>query len=93
MLEVIRSRNFSRLGVYRDRPDRIVGILNVHDYLARRFDAKAAPRPEELMRPPATLRRDQTVSEALVRLQAERRSMAWSRRSSASWSSGELPSH
>ena len=75
VLDVIRTHNFSRLPVHQGRTDRIVGVLSVLDYLAV-ADAEAAATPAELMSPPITLRADLTVSQALLRLQAARESMA-----------------
>jgi len=43
--------HFSRVPIYRHRPDNIVGILHVKDLVARRLEA-AHPRLERLIRPP-----------------------------------------
>ncbi len=43
--------HFSRVPIYRHRPDNIVGILHVKDLVARRLEA-APPRLERLIRPP-----------------------------------------
>lgn len=46
----VAHENFSRVPVYRDSPDDIVGILHAKDLAARRLDP-ALPRIERLLRP------------------------------------------
>src|SRR5438270_10079862 len=47
--EVVRG-HFSRVPVYRERPDNVLGILHVKDLLTRRLDP-TPPRLERLLRP------------------------------------------
>jgi|SRR5215469_6898241 len=50
LIAEVAHENFSRVPVYRDRPDDIVGILHAKDLAARRLDP-ALPRIERLLRP------------------------------------------
>jgi putative hemolysin len=50
LIAEVAHENFSRVPVYRDIPDNIVGILHAKDLAARRLDP-ALPRIERLLRP------------------------------------------
>ena len=50
LMAEIAHGHFSRVPVYRDSPDNIVGILHAKDLAARRLEA-APPRVDRLMRP------------------------------------------
>ncbi len=47
----VAGGHFSRVPIYRRRPDKIVGILHVKDLVARRLES-GYPRIERLVRPP-----------------------------------------
>jgi CBS domain containing-hemolysin-like protein len=62
---LLAETNHPRFGVYRDRPENVVGVINVYDVL---LDEQARPAREHVL-PPVKLQEDLGVNEALVRLQ------------------------
>jgi CBS domain containing-hemolysin-like protein len=77
VLEVIRTRPFSRLAVLEGAPARVAGILNVYDYLAAHAERPQVP-PEirGLMKDPFLLPSHLPINDALLALRQAGRSMA-----------------
>ena len=71
-LETLAGNNYSRLAVWRDRPDNIVGIVNVYDVL---YDPDPSAVPAAHVREPVLLAETLNVAEGLVRLQCAHRAM------------------
>jgi len=74
MEEVARS-HFSRIPIYRRKPDNIVGILHAKDLVVRRLEA-AAPRLERLMRPPYFVATREPLSELFDEMRRNRVQLA-----------------
>ncbi|MBU0552552.1 hemolysin family protein [Myxococcota bacterium] len=66
--QIITERGFSRLPVYRDRPEQIVGVLHQSDVL--RAESGKAP-VEEAMRAPFFVPETQEIDDLLIFLQRE----------------------
>ena len=67
--------HFSRVPVYRHRPDNIVGVLNVKDLVARRLEA-GHPRLERLIRPPSFVPMRKPLSELFDEMRRNRTQLA-----------------
>lgn len=72
VVRAVASSPFSRLPVYRDAPDRIVGTLRVKD-LVNHYVASSAPAPlDRLIRPVERIRHDVPADRVLSELRTRR---------------------
>lgn len=71
-IETLSGHNFSRLAVWRDTPDNVIGIVNVYDVL---YDDDSNAAPATHMAEPLKLAERDNVSGALLTLQRAHRSI------------------
>ncbi len=78
ILELLRKTPYSRLPVYEDTLDRVMGILHVRDVATRLIGSATAPKIplRDLLRPVLVVPETMTADRLLERLRAERRAMA-----------------
>lgn len=75
VVRIVAESPFTRLPVYKETPDRIVGILHVQD-VARRALAGDAPPLQALLRPVVVVPEGLSAERALERLREEKHHMA-----------------
>lgn len=63
ILEVMRNNRFSRIPVYRDRLDQVIGILHAKELLHLKLNQEKAINPSEIVKTYAPLRPEQSLSE------------------------------
>jgi len=73
LLELVRLRGYTRIPVYRDRVDRIVGLVTVFDPL---FDPERRARASDYLRPIPIVPDTRNIPQVLVELQHRRDTMA-----------------
>ena len=71
-LETLTTHHYSRLPVWRDRPDNVVGVVSIYDIL---FADQQNPRPSQFTLEPITLPQSLSVAEALLKLQRTHRAL------------------
>jgi CBS domain containing-hemolysin-like protein len=71
--EIVRSRSFTRVPVYRDRADHLTGVVNVFDVL---YDSRPGPTLKEYVRPLHLVPDTQRIHRILLDLQRRREGMA-----------------
>jgi CBS domain containing-hemolysin-like protein len=73
---LITARGFSRIPVYRDRIDEVVGIVYAKDLLRALSDGSKVRRLSELMRQPLFIPESKRLDELLTEMRARRTHMA-----------------
>lgn len=78
VLELLRKTPYSRLPVYDETLDQVMGVLHVRDVATRLIGSATAPRIplRDLLRPVLVVPESMTADRLLERLRAERRAMA-----------------
>jgi CBS domain containing-hemolysin-like protein len=78
IMELLRKTPYSRLPVYDDTLDQVMGVLHVRDVAQRLIGATTAPKIplRDLLRPVLVVPESMTADRLLERLRAERRAMA-----------------
>lgn len=78
ILELLRKTPYSRLPVYDETLDRVMGVLHVRDVATRLIGSATAPRIplRDLLRPVLVVPESMTADRLLERLRDERRAMA-----------------
>jgi CBS domain containing-hemolysin-like protein len=73
LIEATRNAGYTRLPVYRDRVDRIVGLVNIFDVL---YDADRKPSARDYMRPARLVPDTKRIDLLFLEMQRERESLA-----------------
>jgi putative hemolysin len=71
--EVLKAHGHPRVGVYSGRRENIIGVLNIFDVLL----GDSEGQPSQFIQPALTLPADRTVTDALLELQRQRKTMAF----------------
>lgn len=72
ILEILKSTNFTRLPVYEESPENIIGTLHSKDYVSAYAQAAAPPSLRSVMRPITTVLESATAGQLLQSLRDNR---------------------
>lgn len=73
MKSIVKRTNFSRVPVYEQNPQKIIGMINIMDIL---FEVDENKNLKEFMRPLIFINKEMPIDELLLLLQKEKRQMA-----------------
>lgn len=76
VLDTLQESGLSRIPLYEDSIDKIVGIVHAKDVLVRLSHGETDFTPRDLMRPPLFLPESQKIDEALAVMRAQRSHLA-----------------
>jgi putative hemolysin len=77
VVELLRRTPFSRIPVYEDSIDHVIGILHARDVARRALDGNGtAPRVRDLLRPVLIIPESMAIDRLLTTLRAERKALA-----------------